>query len=322
MDHKLDCCVVRDLLPAYIEELTEEETTAQVREHLEDCGACRNLEQDMRSQVPVEKAPKRALNFLKRVKRTRLLAAVVTLVLTLWCIWWLYDVEFHYPNTEAGRLAAVEDYITEPADSSMNHDLKEGTPFRVIAWQEAHGKLFIFYGADNRDNVHGIIQLTRGINGKYRTDQASITPFPYTAGVMASSLAVEIEDWRPVVIAGDNCREIYSVAVEYMIQDETERQDVQGYELVYPISDLNFLWLLEKEDVKKQLGVSEGYLWSKDVRFLDKDGNDVTGQYRDDSVEQNWSGGKSTAEQFLLYVYIGIVAAIGWVFIRYFLRKD
>ena len=133
MDKKLDCCVVRDLLPAYIEELTEEETSAQVREHLEGCGACRGLEQDMRSQVPLEKAPKGALNFLKRVKRTRLLAAVVSLALTLWCIWWLYDAEFHYPNTEAGRLAAVEDYITEPADSTMNNDLKAGTPFQAIA---------------------------------------------------------------------------------------------------------------------------------------------------------------------------------------------
>ena len=40
MDKKLDCCVVRDLLPAYIENLTEDETTAQAREHLEGCGAC------------------------------------------------------------------------------------------------------------------------------------------------------------------------------------------------------------------------------------------------------------------------------------------
>lgn len=43
--------------------------------------------------------PKGALCFLKRVKRTRLIATGVTLVLTLWCIWWLYDAEFHYPNT-------------------------------------------------------------------------------------------------------------------------------------------------------------------------------------------------------------------------------
>lgn len=30
----LDCCVVRDLLPSYLEELTETETSAMVREHM------------------------------------------------------------------------------------------------------------------------------------------------------------------------------------------------------------------------------------------------------------------------------------------------
>ena len=33
-EHKLDCCVVRDLLPAYVEDLTEGDTAAQVKEHL------------------------------------------------------------------------------------------------------------------------------------------------------------------------------------------------------------------------------------------------------------------------------------------------
>lgn len=37
----LDCCVVRDLLPSYLEELTETETSAMVREHIEHCAACR-----------------------------------------------------------------------------------------------------------------------------------------------------------------------------------------------------------------------------------------------------------------------------------------
>ena len=74
----LDCCVVRDLLPSYLEELTETETSAMVREHIEHCAACRQLEEDMRRQVPIEKAPQRALRFLKRVKRTRLIAAILS----------------------------------------------------------------------------------------------------------------------------------------------------------------------------------------------------------------------------------------------------
>ena len=73
-EHKLDCCVVRDLLPSYIEELTEPETSAQVKEHLETCPPCRAVEANMRAGLTVERAPKPSLNFLKRVKRTRLIA--------------------------------------------------------------------------------------------------------------------------------------------------------------------------------------------------------------------------------------------------------
>ena len=57
--NRLDCCVVRDLLPAYLEELTEPETSAQVAAHLEGCEDCKRLEADLRSQVPVEQAPKK-----------------------------------------------------------------------------------------------------------------------------------------------------------------------------------------------------------------------------------------------------------------------
>ncbi|HFD5485434.1 TPA: hypothetical protein ACF472_001732 [Streptococcus pyogenes] len=71
-----------------------------VREHIEHCAACRQLEEDMRRQVPIEKAPQRALRFLKRVKRTRLIAAILSALVALFCIGWLYDLEFHYANTE------------------------------------------------------------------------------------------------------------------------------------------------------------------------------------------------------------------------------
>ena len=53
----LECCVVRDLLPSYVEHLTEPQTADLVREHLDQCPDCRKIEQDMHRTVPVEKAP-------------------------------------------------------------------------------------------------------------------------------------------------------------------------------------------------------------------------------------------------------------------------
>ena len=154
----LDCCVVRDLLPSYLEELTETETSAMVREHIEHCAACRQLEEDMRRQVPIEKAPQRALRFLKRVKRTRLIAAILSALVALFCIGWLYDLEFHYANTEAGRLEAVCDYIPSPEGNTIS-GVEAGTPVRAVSWQTIDNHLLIFFAADNEENVHGVMHL-------------------------------------------------------------------------------------------------------------------------------------------------------------------
>ncbi|GAA6394607.1 hypothetical protein I4100191B2_20890 [Clostridiales bacterium] len=318
--NNLDCCVVRDLLPAYLEGLTEEETSAQVRAHLEGCENCRELEKDMRVQVPLEKAPKGTLKFLKRVKRTRLLAAVLSVVVALWCMWWLYDQEFHYPNTEAGRLAAVEDYIPSPPGSSIDH-VKEGDSIRVVAWQEVRGNLFLFYQTEGEEKVQGVVNLDRGWNGKYRIRDASMAPSRYTAGVTVSNPRVRgEEEWHPIFIAGRNCREIYAAAVEYWWPEDGGSRRGKG-ELIYPIDQIDFLWVLENEDVQQALGVDVP-VEAHGVRFLDRDGEDITEQFYDQDSSASWGGGKSTAEQFLLYVYMGIIALLGLTMVRYFLRKD
>ena len=320
----LDCCVVRDLLPSYLEELTEAETSAMVKNHIEHCEACRQLENDMRVQVPVEKAPQRALKFLKRVKRTRLMAAILSAVVALFCMWWLYDQEFHYANTEAGRLEAVCDYIPLPEDSTMSHGVKAGTPVRAVAWQTIDNHLFIFFGADNEENVHGVMHLVRGVNGKYRALESSYEPSQYTAGVYGESLTPKGMDRKLYMLAGDNCRDIYSAEVHYIGLDY---DGINPYTAVktYELSNSDFLWIMEQSDLEQELGFSDKDiigLHIDDVRLLDKNGADITDEYKDESMTASWGAGKGTAELFLLYVYMGIVAALGFVFIRYFLRND
>ena len=320
----LDCCVVRDLLPSYLEELTEAETSAMVKNHIEHCEACRQLENDMRVQVPVEKAPQRALKFLKRVKRTRLMAEILSAVVALFCMWWLYDQEYHYANTEAGRLEAVCDYIPLPEDSTMSHGVKAGTPVRAVAWQTIDNHLFIFFGADNEENVHGVMHLVRGVNGKYRALESSYEPSQYTAGVYGESLTPKGMDRKLYMLAGDNCRDIYSAEVHYIGLDY---DGINPYTAVktYELSNSDFLWIMEQSDLEQELGFSDKDiigLHIDDVRLLDKNGADITDEYKDESMTASWGAGKGTAELFLLYVYMGIVAALGFVFIRYFFRND
>lgn len=324
-EHKLDCCVVRDLLPSYLEELTEPETTTMVKEHLDGCPACSALEQDMRCHLPVEPAPKRALRFLKRVKRTRLIAAILCTFILLWSIWWLYDQEFHYVNTEAGRLTAVEEYVPLPEDSSMAHGVASGTPLRVIDYTERDDMLFIAYAADNDDNVHGIMMLKRGWNGKYRALRATNDPFPYTAGVMGQQIWARNDNEENLFfLLGDGCREIYSARVTYFLSLNGS-EDLHEFEATYEITEPNFLWLMDEDTLRQTFDLPSDTAFrvvDTEVSLLNADGQDATDQYREESIVDNWSSGKGTAELFLVYVYMAIVAIFGVICVFAFLRTD
>jgi len=320
---KLACCVVRDLLPSYIEGLTEPETTALVKEHLEGCPDCRKTEQDMRTAIPLEKPAKHELNFLKRVRRTRLIAAALSCILALWCIWWLYDREFHYPNTEAGRLAAVEDYIPSPDNSAMSRGVRAGTPLHAAAWETIENHLFIFYFADNSENVHGVIHLVRGLNGKYRILEAELSPSEYSGGLYGENLTPTGTDWELFYLAGYNCRDIYRTEVEFMGVDSSG-ETAQSFVRSFDLTGDDFLKLMDWDTLNMELSVPDSVIriYVKDMRLFDKDGQDITSQYAVDPPTASWNSGKTTAETFLLYVYIGIAALLGIVFIRYFLRRD
>ena len=331
-ENKLACCIVRDLLPPYIEELTEPETTTLINEHLEECPDCRQIEQDMRKTVSLKKPPEYRVTFLKRVKRTRLIAAGLSILVAIWCICWLYDQEFHYPNTEAGRLAAIEDYIPSSNDSEIDHGVKKGTRLSAAAWTTKGKHLFIFYFADNSENVHGIIHLVKGINGKYRTIEADISPSEYCGGVYGSSMTPRDTEWNLFYLAGYNCRDIYHAEVEFFAPatETPGAQRAEPYSAVksFDLSGEDFLQLVDQEDLKKELGIKGKdviNLYIKGVKLFDKDGKDITKQYSnytDNTNDQSWNGGKTTAETFLVYVYMGIVAVLGAVMTGYFLRRD
>lgn len=325
MENRLDCCVVRDLLPAYIERLTEPETSAQVQAHLEGCEKCRAVEAGMVAQVSVAAAGRRTLNFLKRVRRTRLIAAGVTLILMLWCIWWLYDMEYHYPNTEAGRLAAVEGYVAGPAWESQ---VSRGVPIHCAGWQEVGNKLLIFYKADTSNNIYGVLQLERGLNGKYAPVQASYNPSSLRLGLYGEMLEVDGQEF--FWLGAYNCREVYSVQAEFAGVDLQSTWMRRG-QLSLQLSETDFLRLMDREELVGQVDWEEGTqteeivrLYLKDVRLFDREDRDITLRYtnQNGSAEESWSSGKTSAERFLLYVYIGVAVVLGGVFIQYFLRRD
>ena len=71
MGQKLDCEIVRDLLPNYIEHMTGMATNESIEEHLEGCTKCKEIYLEMREEIQVETAPE-VKNFKKYLGWTQL----------------------------------------------------------------------------------------------------------------------------------------------------------------------------------------------------------------------------------------------------------
>lgn len=91
MSRELDCEIVRDLLPLYLEGLTSPETGAAVEAHLAGCPACAKVRENMAAPAaaPAEEGAdpaRKEVDYLKRVRsrgRLRVMLAVICTVLVL-----------------------------------------------------------------------------------------------------------------------------------------------------------------------------------------------------------------------------------------------
>ena len=262
---------------------------------------------------------------LKEVKRSRLVAAALAFLLCLFCIVRLYAMTFPYANTAKGLQRAVEDYVPSPDDTGATQGISPDSPLRVIGSAVQGQFLYVAYAADNADHVHGILTMKRGINGKYRPMNTSESPFPYTAGVWTGNVWANGDaDNKYFFVMGDNCQDIASVHLSFSVWTGGDAESKTA-EKTFDITEPDFLWIFEGKSFAKELGLSTGEtngIFTDAVVLLDKNGNDVTDQYRDDNVNDSWGASKSTAESFLIYVYMGIVAVVGIVVVKYFLRKE
>jgi hypothetical protein len=72
MGNKIDCAVVRDLLPSYVERLTSEETNRVMEEHFADCEDCTSERDTMmktiHDTIAITKKNEKVVNYLKKAK--------------------------------------------------------------------------------------------------------------------------------------------------------------------------------------------------------------------------------------------------------------
>lgn len=143
-------------------------------------------------------------------------------------------------------------------------DHLEGCAIEALAATEVDGTLYVSFTSDSEDNVHGVAELDRGLNGKYQFVSASYSPFPYTGGVFLHSS----EDlW---LFAGVGCREIYGFTAQFEVYDS------QGLDRVvpvtFPVQEDTFLLAVPKDQLDLGTGPDEHVRLPDSFLLLDQEG--------------------------------------------------
>ena len=88
MKEDRDCRIIQDLLPSYIEDLTNEGTNKYVEEHLINCKVCKELLENMQREIELNtpKQDKREIKYIKKFKNKMRVLKIILLLIVFLCI--------------------------------------------------------------------------------------------------------------------------------------------------------------------------------------------------------------------------------------------
>lgn len=91
----LDCNVIQDLLPSYIDKISSEETNKLIEKHLSTCKDCSLTLKNMNKYVEKKKdillnKQNEELDYLKKYRKNKIMTVIFAIVLTLCIILCLY----------------------------------------------------------------------------------------------------------------------------------------------------------------------------------------------------------------------------------------
>lgn len=105
---KMECDVIRDLLPLYAEKIASPATNALVEQHLAECPDCRAQLEQMEQPLPVqpELQPEAPLENIRRTLRKKSIRTAAAAVLTALCavglVFWMGNLSTPVTAEEAG----------------------------------------------------------------------------------------------------------------------------------------------------------------------------------------------------------------------------
>lgn len=112
MKEKRNCKIVQDLLPNYIENLTNEETNRFIDEHLKECNECQKVFENMERDFKVNATKKddREVKYIKKYsKKMKILKAILLIIIVIYVL-------------VIGRRTIIMTSLSRKANENQVHD--------------------------------------------------------------------------------------------------------------------------------------------------------------------------------------------------------
>ena len=100
MSEQLDCEIVRDLLPSYVDWQTSETTNIAIEKHISGCHECTEILQRMKEPDDALQSQKNEIDYLKKVKKSEHHAVLIAIVATLLIGLIVYGIRVFVLGTE------------------------------------------------------------------------------------------------------------------------------------------------------------------------------------------------------------------------------
>ena len=258
------------------------------------------------------------LKFLKKIKRTRLLAAVLSVILTLLLSSLLYISEYNFTNDKSSLATGITEFIAsfEPSVEAY-----------VLETKEVNGVLVATFKDQERADVNGVAVLDKGLNHRYRIISAKIRSSDYSSVLQILPITINKEPF--CVVSGYNLSDeikYYGLDFSAYTNPGYLAKDRVRKVIKFNVENQQFLEIFSaKELMSLYENSTEDTLYNPRLdatSMYDAEGREITDNFRnqeDYGNEVRANIGK--AELFMLYVFIAIIIGLGVIFTRYFLTE-
>ena len=216
------------------------------------------------------------------MKKTKL-RCVLTVFVTIAVCCAIYFYYFPYADTEAGHQKAIQ--------AAFAHSTLSEHPMQVLSSATDGNWMYLSFSVDDASDTHGVMQLERGINGRYRPISAKYNAFPYTEGAEVFSFLERTDTYGAeespqhkryvltAVLPEGSRIQSFELRCSYCVSKERDREYTTSATI--PAASLSTLNLFSAEEYEAQFDFhSPPYYVDLDgVRFLDAAGGDITDEY-------------------------------------------